>query len=755
MATIDPREALDYHSQGRPGKTAIRSTKPCITQHDLSLAYTPGVAAPCREIGADPSKVYAYTNKGNLVAVVTNGSAVLGLGSLGPMAAKPVMEGKAVLFKRFADIDVFDIEIDAKDPMDAVRAIKAIAPTFGGINLEDFKAPECFVVEEELSKTLDIPVFHDDQHGTAIICCAAMLNACELTKKKLSDIRIVVNGTGAAGLAITKLLISLGARKDNIILCDSTGVVYEGRKEGMNSYKSQFASKTSCRTLGEAMRGADAFLGLSVGGCVTREMVKGMAKNPIVFAMANPDPEISYEDVSAERPDAIIATGRSDFPNQVNNVLGFPFIFRGALDVRARCINEPMKLAAVRALASLAHEPVPDTVLRVYNLKELGFGKDYIIPKPFDPRVLTHVTPAVAQAAVDSGVARLETPFDATVYRDRLMALLGPTQGFMRFFINQARSFRPTLVFPEGKEERILKAVNTIHSEGIAECVLLGEEVEIREKAESLRINIDDFKIIDLISSDLYPQFARELYAMRQRKGMTLPKAMDNMKSRRYFGLMMLHHDMVDGYVGGFTRAYPDTAQPALQVIGLKEGCTAPAGLYIMFCQDRPVLFADTTLHISPTAEQLADIAIASAEMASMLGLTPKVAMLSFSNFGSNDHPDCIKMKKATEIAKSRRPDLAIDGEMQADTAVDPVIAREIFEFSPLKGQANVLVFPDLNSGNISYKLMQKLAGAEAIGPILLGMNKPVNVIHRGSTIPEIVNLAAITAVEAQRRHHS
>jgi len=751
MTDFLDKDALEYHQNGRKGKIAIRSTKPCITQMDLSLAYTPGVAAPCRAIAENEEDVYQYTARGNLVAVVSNGSAVLGLGNIGPKASKPVMEGKAVLFKRFADIDVFDIELDAPTADEIVAAVKAMAPTFGGINLEDIKAPECFEVEERLSKELDIPVFHDDQHGTAIICCAALMNALELAGKKMSNVTIVLSGTGAAGIAITKLMLSLGADKERILLCDSKGVIYKGREKGMSALKEQFAIETDKRNLAEALVGADVFIGVSVGGCVTQEMVKSMASNPIVFALANPDPEISYTDIMGAREDAIAATGRSDTPNQVNNVLGFPFIFRGALDVFASGINEEMKHAAVKALAKLTREPVPDSVLRAYNMEALSFSRDYIIPTPFDPRVLTWVAPAVAEAAVKSGVAQIKTTFDVDEYREHLNTLLGPIQNFMQLFINRARSARPTLVFPEGVSDRILKASNIITQEGIAQCVLLGDEQQIREKAESLYLPLDNICLLNPLKDEHYSKYADELYAERQRKGMTRTSAHDMLKSRRHYGLMMLKNNVVNGYLGGVTRAYADTALPVLQMIGLKEGVKAATGLYIIFCDDSPVLFADAAVNIDPNPEQLAQIAISSAEMAQMLGMEPRVAMLSFSNFGSNNHPHCRKMKEATQIAQQLRPDLNIDGEMQADTAVDPWLADNIFDFSSLGGKANVLIFPDLNSGNISYKLMQRLGGHEAIGPILLGTAKPINVIHRGSTVNEIVNLAALTAVMASR----
>jgi malate dehydrogenase (oxaloacetate-decarboxylating)(NADP+) len=745
---ITKQEALEYHSQGRRGKIEVIPTKSCSTQRDLSLAYTPGVAEPCREIHKDPDLAYSYTAKGNLVAVVSDGTAVLGLGDIGAVAGKPVMEGKGVLFKRFADIDVFDIELGTNDQDEIVRTVKILEPTFGGINLEDIKAPECFYIEEKLKEIMDIPVFHDDQHGTAIISGAALINALELVGKKIDKVKIVFNGAGASGVACAKFYVSLGAKLENIILCDSKGVVYKGRKEGMNPYKEHFAVETKMRTLDEAMKGADVFVGLSKGNVVSKEMVKSMADKPIVFAMANPDPEITYEDATEARPDIIMATGRSDYPNQVNNVLGFPFIFRGALDVRARAINEEMKLAAAHALATLAKQDVPDTVSKAYGVEHFRFGPQYIIPKPLDYRVLLYVAPAVAKAAIDTGVARLTVDMDT--YRDKLEQSLGKSREVMRMMINKARANPKRIVFPEGINGKILRASHIINDEGIGQPILLGKEDVVREAANELGVDLKQSEIIHPTTSAKFEEYVEELYRLRQRKGITREEARQYMRTPTVYGAMMVRMGDADAMVSGVTMHYPDTIRPALQIVGIRDNVSKVAGLYIMVVKNEILFFADATVNIEPTDEELAEIAIMSAEMAKRFDIEPRVAMLSFSNFGSARHHLVDKVQRATRIVKERAPDLIVDGEMQADTAVVPELLNEIYPFNTLKGKANVLVFPDLEAGNVAYKLLQRLGGAEAIGPILMGMRKPVHVLQHGTVVSEVVNMAAIAVVDAQ-----
>lgn len=740
--------ALEYHSRERTGKIEIVPTKPCITQRDLSLAYTPGVAEPCREIERNPDLVYKYTAKGNLVAVVTNGTAVLGLGDIGPLAGKPVMEGKSVLFKRFADIDAFDIELDTHDPDEVIKAVKLLEPTFGGINLEDIKAPECFYIEDELKKQLDIPVFHDDQHGTAIISGAGLLNACELVGKDISEVRIVFNGAGASGIACAEFYILLGAKRENIIMCDSIGVIYKGREKGMNPQKERFAVDTNVRTLADAMKGADVFVGLSVGGAVTKEMIKSMADKPIVFAMANPDPEITYEDAKAARSDVIMATGRSDYPNQVNNVLGFPFIFRGALDVRARAINEDMKIAAARALADLAKRGAGDSVAKAYGQTYFKFGPEYIIPKPFDPRVLVWESAAVAEAAMRTGDARIK--IDIEEYKERLENRLGKSREIMRIMVGRAKRQPKRIVFPEGSNEKILMASQILVEEKIASPILLGREDIIKDAAQSFDVNLSGVEIIYPRSSPKREEYAVELFNLRNRKGITLVEAREYIRDNTIYGCMMVHKGDADAIIAGVTQNYPDTIRPALQIVGIKEGVSKVAGVYIITIKNQVYFFADTTVNIEPTEEDLAEIAINTAEMAKRFGVEPRVAMLSFSNFGSARHPLSEKVRRATEIAKKKAPDLMIDGEMQADTAVVPEIISEIYPFSTLNGGANILIFPDLQSGNIAYKLIQRLGNAEAIGPILMGMKKPVHVLQRGCEVRDIVNMSSIAVVEAQ-----
>lgn len=740
--------ALEYHSRKPKGKIEVVPTKPCLTQRDLSLAYSPGVAEPCLEIEKDPELAYEYTNKGNLVAVVTNGTAILGLGDIGPLAGKPVMEGKSVLFKRFAGIDAFDIELNTKDPDELIRTVKILEPTFGGINLEDIKAPECFYIEEELIKQLDIPVFHDDQHGTAIISGAGLLNALEIVGKDIAEVRFAFNGAGASAIACAEFYISLGAKRENMIMCDSHGVIYKGREKGMNPQKMKFAVDTNARTLADAMKGADVFIGLSIGNVVTKEMVKSMAPKPIIFAMANPDPEISYEDALSARRDIIFATGRSDYPNQINNVLGFPFIFRGALDVRARAINESMKIAAAISLANLAKLGADDSVAKAYGQTHFKFGPEYIIPKPFDSRVLIWESAAVAEAAMKSGVARIK--IDIEEYKESLERKLGKSREIARVMINKAKRQPLRIVFPEGANEKILLASQIIVEENIATPILLGKEEVIRETAKSLEIDLGGIQIIDPYNSPKFEEYIFELYNLRNRKGVTLSAAREIMKNRTPFGCMMVHKGDADAIIAGLTQNYPDTIRPALQIIGTRDDVSVVSGLYIITSKDNVYFFADTTVNIDPSAEVLSEIALQAAEMAMRFGITPRVAMLSFSNFGSTRNAFSEKVRRATELVKMKAPNLMVDGEMQADTAVVPEIINEEFPFSTLKGGANVLIFPDLQSGNIAYKLVHRLGGKEAIGPILMGMKKPVHVLQRSCEVKDIVNMAAIAVVEAQ-----
>ena len=747
--TIRREDALEYHAAPTAGKLSVTPTKPCRTQRDLSLAYSPGVAVPCKEIERDPGLAYKYTAKGNLVGVVSNGTAVLGLGNIGAQAGKPVMEGKAVLFKRFADIDVFDIELATEDPKEVIRACQMLEPTFGGINLEDIKAPECFEIEQELRRTMQIPVFHDDQHGTAIISGAALLNALEIVGKPIGEVRLVINGAGASAISCAEHYIRLGARRENILMCDTKGVLYTGRKEGMNPYKERFARETPHRTLAEAMRGADVFVGLSTGGCVTPEMLLAMAANPIVFAMANPDPEIAYDLAVAARPDVIMCTGRSDFPNQVNNVLGFPFIFRGALDVRATAINDEMKLAATHALAALAKEDVPDSVRAAYGVERMEFGREYIIPKPFDPRVLIWESAAVAKAAMETGVA--QRPVDIEQYKEELERRLGKAREIMRIMIHKARLQPMRIVFPEGEEAKILRACQILLDERIASPILLGNENIIRARIEENRLHIPGVRIIDPVTSPDRERYTMELYRLRNRKGITLEEARANILNRNYYGPMMVHTGDADALVSGLTQHYPDTVRPALQVISVREGMHRVAGLYMLITEKGNVYFlADCTVNIEPNAEDLAEIAVCTAEAARRFNIEPRVAMLSFSNFGSTRHPLSEKVRRAVGLIREREPSLVVDGEMQADTAVAPEIIDGTYPFSSLKGGANVLIFPDLEAGNIAYKLLNRIGNCEVIGPILMGTSKPVHVLQRGAEVNEIVNVAAIAAVDAQ-----
>ncbi len=748
---IRNEEALEYHRRGRPGKVEVVASKPCITQRDLSLAYTPGVAVPCREIEANAEKAYSYTARGNLVAVVSNGTAVLGLGDIGALAGKPVMEGKGVLFKRFADIDVFDIELDTHDPKEIIQAVKLMEPTFGGINLEDIKAPECFEVEETLKRELGIPVFHDDQHGTAIISGAALLNALEVTGRRADEVKVVFNGAGASGIACAEFYVSLGIRRENLMMCDSKGVVYKGRTAGMNPYKEKLAADTEARTLAEAMAGADVFVGLSVANCVTQDMIRAMNDRPIVFAMANPDPEITYEEAMAARPGVIMATGRSDYPNQVNNVLGFPFIFRGALDVRATAINEEMKLAATRALAALAKEDVPDSVMKAYGVERLHFGPEYLIPKPFDHRVLIWEALAVARAAMESGVAQIE--LDLEEYEERLESRLGKAREVMRVMINRAKQNPKRVVFPEGDHEKVLRAAQIIVDDGFAEPVLMGSVANIGRTIERLDLHLDlvQLTIVDPASDEGCEECAQELYRLRQRKGLTFEGALEQVRNPMVRAALMVRRGDADALVAGVAQHLPETLKPALQLIGLRDGVSRAASVFMLILKDRVYFFADPTVNIDPTAEQLADIAILSAQAARRLGVTPRVAMISYSNFGYSDHPLARKVHQATEIVKRRAPDLMVDGEMQAQVAVMPELRDEVFPFSSLEGQANVLVFPDLQSANAAYQLSYRLGGGEAIGPILMGMRQPVHLLQHGSEVKDIVNMAAIAVVDAQK----
>ncbi|MBT3241058.1 MAG: NADP-dependent malic enzyme [Chloroflexi bacterium] len=745
------KEALEYHKlDGKPGKIEVIPTKPMDTQHDLALAYSPGVAEPVIDIDKDPELAYEYTAKGNLVAVISNGTAILGLGNRGALASKPVMEGKGVLFKKFADIDVFDIEVDLLDPDEIIKTVAAIAPTFGGINLEDIKAPECFYIERTLKKMLDIPVFHDDQHGTAIISSAGLLNALEIVGKDLGDIKIAVSGAGASAISCANMAILLGVKQENVLLVDSRGVIYKGREQGMNEYKEPLAVDTDARDLADAVRGADVFYGLSVADVLTPEMVKTMAKDPIIFAMANPDPEINYDLAKEVRPDSIVATGRSDYPNQVNNVLGFPFIFRGALDVRAHSINEEMKLAATKALAALTKEDVPDSVLRAYGKESMKFGRDYIIPTPLDPRVLLWEAPAVAQAAMDSGVAR--KTIDIEEYREQLALRQGKGQQVRHFILNQALTVKnkDRIVFAEGEETKIIRAASQVKDQGIGQPILIGRKEVIEKKIKELAL---DYKptIVNPREFDKLDEYAQAYYELRQRKGINIREARKRLWKRNVFGTMMVKMGDADAFVSGLTYEYPDVIRPALQIHHTSPDARRAAGVYIMIVDDKVYIFTDATVNIDPTSEDLAESACLAADFAKKLGLDPRVAMLSFSNFGSTPHPKQQKVKKAVELVKERRPDLAIEGEMQADTAVVAEIIEKRYPFSSVK-DANVLVFPSLESANIAYKLLNHLGNAQAIGPILLGMGAPVHVLQTGDDVTDIVNIAAVAVMDAGSR---
>ncbi len=745
-------QALEYHAKGRPGKIEVIPTKDAKTQRDLSLAYSPGVAEPCKEIEANVENVYKYTAKGNLVAVISNGTAVLGLGDIGPEASKPVMEGKGVLFKIFADIDVFDIEINEKDPEKFVQIVKSLEPTFGGINLEDIKAPECFYIEQKLRELMKIPVMHDDQHGTAIISAAALLNALELQKKKIDKVRFVVNGAGAAAMACVRLYVALGAKPSNFTMFDRKGALYAGRPD-LEGDKLEFATAKNEMSLAQAMKDADVFIGLSVGNVLNRDMVKSMAKRPIVFAMANPDPEISYEEALAAREDVIMATGRSDYPNQVNNVLGFPFIFRGALDVRSTKINEEMKLAAVHALAELARTTVPDIVNIAYNTSTLAFGPSYIIPKPLDPRLLSTIAPAVAKAAIESGVAQTSIT-NWTEYAIELDKRLGLDNQLMRALGNRARSDPRRVVFAEADNPKILKAAQIVYDEGGALPILLGNEKKIRSIAETHAIELDGMPIIDPQSDDLddkRKEYAELFFAKRNRRGVNRYESQKIIRNRNYFGCMMVETGEADAMISGLTKNYPDTIRPAIHIIGVEPGVKKIAGMYLLLTKKGPLFLADTTVNFNPTAEELADITIMVAREVRNFSLTPRIAMLSYSNFGSSNSPEARLVQQAREIVKERFPTLMVDGEMQASMAFNNELLRENYPFSELVDQeVNTLIFPNLASGNVAYNLLKEVGGADAIGPILLGLKKPVHVLQLGSSVRSIVNMAIVAVIDAQ-----
>jgi malate dehydrogenase (oxaloacetate-decarboxylating)(NADP+) len=743
------QDALDYHSSGRPGKIAVVPTKALNNQRDLALAYSPGVAEPCLEIAKTPEDAYKYTAKGNLVAVVTNGTAVLGLGNIGALAGKPVMEGKGNLFKQFADLDVFDLEIGSEDPDDVIKFCQLLEPTVGGINLEDIRAPDCFYIEETLRKTLKIPVFHDDQHGTAIISGAALLNAVEIADKQMESVRVVFSGAGAAAIATAEHYVRLGVKRENIVLCDSTGVVHEGRT-GLDPYKARFAIKTGMRTIADAMKGADVFVGLSVAGAVTGEMIASMAERPIVFALANPTPEILPHEVEAVRSDAIVATGRSDYPNQVNNVLGFPFIFRGALDARATEVNEAMKMAATRALAALAREDVPESVSRLYGLRSVKFGREYLIPYPFDPRVLLWVAPAVAWAAVASGAT--SEFIDLDEYRHSLEARLGRARGIMRGIMTRAIQNPKRIVFPEGDEPKIIRAARTLVDEGIAHPILLGNREAVEAAAAAHGISLSEIVIEDPATSPRREQYAHYLWQRRQRKGLSHGESHQRLFNGNYFGSVMVALEDADALVSGVNMHYPETVRPALEVIGAHPKAGVVSGLYMLVFDKHVIFCGDTTVNIDPSAEQLARIAHSAGRIVRTFGITPRIALLSFSNFGSVRHPEAEKMARAVALLRERDPSLMVDGEMQADTALDETILANSYPFSTLKERANVLIFPNLSAGNIAYKLLNHLGGATAIGPILVGMNRPVHVLEQGADVQEIINMAAVAVIDAQER---
>ncbi|CAN5501743.1 NADP-dependent malic enzyme [soil metagenome] len=752
MAQDLNNEALDYHSSGRPGKIEVVPTKPTSSQRDLALAYSPGVAAPCLEIEKNPDAVYKYTAKGNLVAVISNGTAVLGLGNIGPEASKPVMEGKGLLFKIFADIDVFDIEVNQLNVEEFVKTVKAISPTFGGINLEDIKAPECFEIERRLKEELKIPVMHDDQHGTAIISAAALINALEIAEKKIEEVQIVINGAGASAISCTSLFVTLGARIENIVMLDSTGVIRNTR-ENLDLHKIRFATSRDINTLEEALENADVFVGLSKGNILKGDHLKKMKADPIVFAMANPDPEITYDDAVAARPDVIMATGRSDYPNQVNNVIGFPFIFRGALDVRATQINEAMKLAAVHAIAGLAKEPVPEIVNLAYNKRNIIFGREYIIPKPLDPRLIYTISPAVAKAAIDSGVA-LKPITNWETYVNELKNRLGLDNKLIRLITSKAKQNPQRVVFAEADTYKILKASQIVKEEGIAKPILLGNRKKIEALIAEHNLRLEGVPVIDpREESQTLAEFGELFFKKRQRRGYTLYEAKKIMQERNYYGAMMVETGQADVLISGLTRNYIDTIKPALRIIGTQDGVKHVAGMYIMITKNGPVFFADTTINIDPTAEEIVEIALLTASAVKQFNIRPRIALLSYSNFGSSNTASAMKMRQAVEILHSKYPDLLVDGEVQANFAFNSQLMRDNFPFSDLaEAGANVLIFPNLDSGNIAYKLLQTTGAAEAIGPVLLGLKKPVHILQLGSSVREIVNMVTIAATDAQSR---
>ena len=756
MEKISRLEALNFHSKGRPGKIQVIPSKSHSSQHDLSLAYSPGVAEPCKSIIRNKKDVYKYTSKGNLVAVVSNGTAVLGLGNIGPEAAKPVMEGKGLLFKIYADIDVFDIELDANEIDLFVQTVKSMSPTFGGINLEDIKAPECFEIERRLKKDLKIPVMHDDQHGTAIISCAALINALEIANKKIDKVKVVVNGAGAAAISCLKLYVSLGLKKENIVLCDSKGIV-DYKRENLPRYKAQFATKRNIKNLKHAMKNADVFIGLSVANILTQAMLKSMKKNPIVFAMANPDPEISYESAKKARKDIIMATGRSDYPNQVNNVLGFPYIFRGALDVRATCINEKMKIAAVRAIAALAKESVPEEVLLAYDQTNLIFGPDYIIPKPNDPRLISTVSPAVAKAAIKSGVSQIEIN-DWDAYQNTLRERLGIGSKLIRNITRTAKINKKRIVFPEGHSHKVLKAVQEIISEDICYPILLGNEEYIYEKLEQYGLDLTGVEIIDPKSKEQNEKrkyFSEKYWDIRNRHGITKNESKRRVRDRNYFGCFLVEEGLADGMVSGVTRNYPETLKPALEVIGLQKNVKKVAGLYIALSNDGPIFFSDTTINKLPNEQELIDIILLTAKEVRRLGIKPVIALLSYSNFGSTRDSESKKLQRVIKFFHENHPNLLIDGELQANFALNKEKMKEQFPHSKLNNEnVNTLIFPNLESGNISYKLLQELSNFETIGPILLGMKKPVHIVQLESGVKEIVNITKIAAAAAQTKRN-
>lgn len=752
MLKLKKEDALNYHKEGRPGKIEVIPTKPYQTQRDLSLAYSPGVAEPCLEIAKNPEDAYHYTSKGNLVAVISDGTAVLGLGNIGPLASKPVMEGKGMLFKIYAGIDVFDIEVDSSNVDEFVETVKRIAPTFGGINLEDIKAPECFEIERRLKEELDIPIMHDDQHGTAIISAAALINACEIAGKKLEEVKLVINGAGASAISCAQLYISVGVKKEHILMLDSKGVI-STRRDNLNEQKQMFAADTELTTLEEAMKGADVFVGLSMGNIVSQDMVRSMADNPIVFALANPDPEISYDDAMAAREDIIMATGRSDHPNQVNNVLGFPYIFRGALDVRATKINEEMKLAATYALANLAKQPVPDSVNKAYSSKNLAFGRDYIIPKPTDPRLIYTISPAVAKAAIESGVAKGRIDNEIG-YQQTLMALLGNDNALIRALTIRAKEDPKRVVFAEAENYKILKAAQALLEDGVAKPILLGVPEAIKELADEFTVDLEGIQIINPREGEgleMGKKFADAYFLKRQRKGVTPLDAIHDMRSRNHFGAMMVDQGYADAMVSGITKNYAVPIKPALQIIGMQEGVQKAAGMYMVSTKKGTFFFADTTVNINPTAEDLVDITLITAQAIRNFGIEPRIGMLCYSNFGSRKDQSPNKVREAVSYLHKNHPELIVDGEIQANFAVNNELMNEQFPFSKLVDkQVNTLIFPNLSSGNIAYKLMQELGGAEVIGPILLGMKKPMHVLPLGCSVSEIINLATIAVVDSQ-----